>query len=269
MNENRFISCGMYTPNQDLKHAWQVFFDRFVPLVDRAGGVARELVFDGGEAVLRDRRLFIGHTCGYPLMTRLRDALVPICVPTFDVPGATGRLYCSQIVVPADSAIDSLDACRDRIVAVNTADSNSGMNLLRHALAEIGAKAPFFSEVLVTGSHALSLEAVAANRAQLAAIDCVSYQLIADREPALVAGLRVLGQSAQTCGLPFVVPRDLFTAEQHGDLVAALNQALQDTSVEVRRKLHLMRFEPVTLEAYRSIIELEKFAVEKGYPLLK
>ncbi|MDH3387212.1 MAG: PhnD/SsuA/transferrin family substrate-binding protein [Gammaproteobacteria bacterium] len=269
MNDERFISCGMYTLSRELKNAWQVLFDRLVAQIDRAAGLSRELVFDASESMLRDRRLFIGHTCGYPLMTRLQDALEPICVPIFDVPGTSGKLYCSQIVVPADSVIDSLDECRGKIVAVNNADSNSGMNLLRHALAELGAEAPFFSEVLVTGGHAQSLESVAANRAQLAAIDCVSYQLIADRDPALIGAVRVIGHSAHTCGLPFVVPRDRYSTQQRDDLVAALNHALADTPIDVTQKLHLARFEPVTFDDYRAIVELERFAIDAGYPLLK
>ena len=50
------------------------------------------------------------------------------------------------------------------------------MNLFRAAIAPLAGGRPFFSEVIVTGSHAASLEAVAdGNAPGLAAIDCVTF----------------------------------------------------------------------------------------------
>lgn len=268
MNTSRFIACGMYALNDDTKHAWQAVFDRFFPLVDLDEPFERQLRFGFDESVLRDPGLLIGHTCGYPLMTRLQDALRPFCLPCFDVPGVTGKRYCSQFIVPAGSAIETLQQCRGKIVAINNRNSNSGMNVLRYALAKLGAMPGFFSEVLMTGSHLASAEAVASNRAQLAAIDSVSYQLIADQNPDLISALRVIDYSEQTCGLPFVVPASQYSRQACANFAIALNQALAQLPVELRKKLHLARFESVGLDDYQSILELEKFAIEAGYPEL-
>jgi len=268
MNASRFIACGMYAPNYDVKNAWQVIFDHFYPLVDLGTGLMQQLVFDTDESVLRNRNLIIGHTCGYPLMTRLQDALRPFCLPCFDVPGADGKLYSSQFIVPADSIIESLQQCRGKVVAINNEDSNSGMNVLRYALAKLNATPGYFGNVLMTGSHLASLEAVAANRAQLAAVDCVTYQLIADQNPALIAALRVIGYSEQTCGLPFVMAASQYSQQACEDYVNALNQALTQLPAELREKLHLDHFESVGLEDYQSILDLESFAIEAGYAKL-
>ncbi|NCF35582.1 MAG: PhnD/SsuA/transferrin family substrate-binding protein [Gammaproteobacteria bacterium] len=265
MNADRFIACGMYTPNRDTRNAWQAVFDRFISLIDTGSGLRRELVFDGNEAMLRDRDLLIGHTCGYPLMTQLQDALTPFCVPCFDVPGASGKYYSSQFVVPADSAIESLQQCRGKIVAINGRDSNSGMNVLRHALAKLGARPHYFAETRITGGHHASIETVATNQAQLAAIDCVSYQLIADQDPDLIAAVRVIGQSEPTCGLPLVMPTAGYSRQLKETWVAALNQGLAGVPSTARKTLHLDRFESVELNDYRSIVELEKFAHKAGY----
>lgn len=265
MNSSRFVACGMYAPNDDTKNAWQAVFDHFYPLVDLGGPFERPLKFDVGESVLRNPGLLLGHTCGYPLMTRLQDALLPCCLPCFDVPGVAGKLYSSQFIVPADSAIETLQQCRGKIVAINNSNSNSGMNVLRNALATQGATPGYFSEVLMSGGHLASLEAVATNRAQLAAIDCVTYQLIADQNPALMSALRVIGFSEQTCGLPFVVPRSQYSQQLCDSYVTALNQALTAVPAGIRNKLHLDRFESVGLEDYQSILDLENFAIEAGY----
>ena len=265
MNADRFIACGMYASNQDTRNAWQAVFDQFMPLIDEDINLRQQLVFDGNEAVLRDRDLLIGHTCGYPLMTLLQDALTPLCVPCFDVPGANGKYYTSQFIVPADSAIESLQQCRGKVVAVNGRDSNSGMNVLRHALAKLGARPHYFVETRITGGHHASIEAVAANQAQLAAIDCVTYQLIADHNPDLIAAVRIIGQSEQTCGLPLVMPTAGYSRQLKNTWVAALNQGLIRVPSAARETLHLDRFESVEPNDYQSILELEKFALKSGY----
>lgn len=265
MNVSRFIACGMYAPNEDIKHAWQVLFDRFYPLVDLGGPFEHQLVFDSDESVLRAPDLVIGHTCGYPLMTRLQDALMPVCLPCFDVPGASAKLYSSQFIVPANSTIDSLQQCQGKVVAINNSNSNSGMNVLRYALAKLGTTAGFFSEVLMSGGHLASIEAVATNRAQLAAIDCVTYQLIADQNPALMSAVRIIGYSEQTCGLPFVVPRSRYSQQLCDNTISAFNQALTELPSSARTRLHLDHFESVCLDDYQSILELENLAIEAGY----
>ncbi|MCP4388421.1 MAG: PhnD/SsuA/transferrin family substrate-binding protein, partial [Gammaproteobacteria bacterium] len=194
--------------------------------------------------------------------------VLPFCLPCFDVPGVNGKLYSSQFIVPADSDIESLQQCRGKVVAINNSNSNSGMNLLRYALAKIGARPGYFSQVVISGGHFASLEAVAANRAQLAAIDCVSYQLIADQNPQLVSKLRIIDYSAQTCGLPFVVPASRYTEQRCEVYLSALKEALARLPADSAKLLHLDRFDSVTLEDYQSIVELENFAIDAGYAQL-
>jgi ABC-type phosphate/phosphonate transport system substrate-binding protein len=268
MGSENFIAFGMYTLSPALERAWQRFFDRFIPLIEAEGGLAREIVFDSSEATLRDPRMLIGHTCGYPLVTRLGDALTPFGVPVFNAPGCDGKLYRSRFIVPSGSPIESLQQCRGEIVAVNNRDSNSGMNVLRHALARLGARPGFFADVLPTGSHLHSLEAVADNRTRLAAIDCVSFRLLEDLYPELVARVRVIGDSEPTCGLPLVTPISRYSPSRAESWIAALNQALAAVPPETRRRLRLERFEAVGIGQYESILELENFAIEYGYPEL-
>lgn len=269
MSAKRFVACGMYAFNNDLRHAWQALFDGFFAALPDLGPLRRELLFETGERVLADPALLFGHTCGYPLVTRLRDRVSPFCVPVFDVPGTDGVNYSSHFIVPADSDLMTLSDCRGLIAAINTTDSNSGMNLLRHAVADLARGAPFFARVDVTGGHLHSLEAVATNRAQVAAIDCVSFELIAQQDPALVARVRSLGFSAQTCGLPFVLPGAEPDQSLAAACVEALRQALDNLAEDERRRLNLAGFEAVTLDAYDGVIELERQAREKDYAELK
>ena len=264
MGSNRFVACGMYAFNDDLRRSWRQLLDRFFALL-HPGESAPEIVFDSDRSVLLEKNLLFGHTCGYPLMTHLRGELLPFCVPCFDLPGCDGGRYSSRLVVAADSAVETLSDCRGAIVAINSADSNSGMNLLRHALATAGARPPFFREVLMTGGHGSSLAAVAGGRAQLAAIDCVSYRLIEDQDPRLAKATRSLGFSARTCGLPLVVPAARAATAPLDEWTATLGRALEALPA-VRQTLHLEGFTRVDEQDYRSILELETAAIDRGYP---
>ena len=266
--KKKFIACGMYAFSDDLAGAWQQLFACFTGLLDASGQQEIELRFDSDQSLLRDPGLFLGHTCGYPLMKHLKDQVTPFCVPVFDVPGSDGKLYSSRFIVAANSTIEALGECRGKIAAMNAADSNSGMNVLRYAIAKYNPSAAFFSRVVQTGGHLHSLEAVVDGTADVAAIDCVSFQLIQDHWPELVDQVRSIGFSVKTCGLPFVLPKSSIRDADLGLLVDNLNQALANTSETIRNRLHLLRFEPVVLEDYQSIVDLETFAIDSGYPHL-
>ena len=265
----KFITCGMYAFNAPLQQAWQSLFSRFIEQLDDAQQVEAGLRFDFAEAALRDPQLLLGHTCGYPLMTSMQDALTPFCVPVFDAPGCDGIQYCSLFVVAIDSDLRSLADCRGRIAAFNDPASNSGMNVLRHAVSQLDPGEAFFSALLESGGHLKSMQAVAEGRADVAAIDCVSYLLYLDYFPELKARLRSIGNSASSAGLPLVMPTQAFSQARADDLVEKLNLALQRVSAEHRKCLHLRHFAPVTLDDYASILQLQAFAVEKGYARLK
>jgi ABC-type phosphate/phosphonate transport system substrate-binding protein len=256
----------MYAFTEELRQAWRQLFEHFFELSDTRKQV--ELRFEHSPALLRDPALWFGHTCGYPLMTRLLEHVRPFCVPLFDVPGCDGKLYSSRFIVAADSEIDSIAASRGRVAAINGADSNSGMNVLRHAVAALADGKPFFDRVITTGRHVDSLRAVADGAADIAAIDCVSYQLIADSEPELCAGVRVIGDSVKTCGLPLVMPLGAIGDCDTALLTAQLNRALERCDDAARRRLYLGGFAEVSLDDYGSILEVEKYAVERGYPRL-
>lgn len=261
----RIITCGMYSFTDELKLAWQQLFDILMGLLD---GSDRKisLHFDADQSLLLNPVLLFGHTCGYPLMIHLQDRVSPFCVPVFDVPGCEGKFYSSRFIVGAKSDIASLADCRGKVAAINAPDSNSGMNVLRYAISDLDPARPFFSSVITTGGHLHSLEAVANRQADIAAIDCVSYQLIEDCQPELMQQVRSIGFSVKSCGLPFVVPAS--NSADSEMLIDNLNRALALAPDRVRDRLHLLSFEPVALDDYQGIVDIENHAVASGYPLL-
>ena len=262
----KFISCAMYAFTGAQQLAWQQFFDCLHPLLDQQTPLRKALEFNSDDATFSDCDLLFAHTCGYPLMKHQRDRVAPVCVPVFDVPGCDGPLYSSQFIVPVESGLQYLEDTRGKTVAINNADSNSGMNVLRHAISDLHPGERFFADVIETGGHLYSIQAVANGKAELAAIDAVSLQLIRDDQPELCARIRIIGSSTETCGLPFVAPLALTTQLDKPRLVKQFNQALEKTPAEARRVLHLSRFDAVDWDDYASIPALENEAVDRGYP---
>ncbi|HXZ15290.1 MAG TPA: phosphate ABC transporter substrate-binding protein, partial [Roseiarcus sp.] len=129
----------------------------------RARGVETppELARDVEPAALwRRPRLIFAQTCGYPYVTALRDAVVLIATPEYDFAGCDGANHCSFVVCSIRESRRELAAFRGAVAAVNAWDSNTGMNLFRATIAKVAGGRPFFSGVILTGSHAASLEAV-------------------------------------------------------------------------------------------------------------
>lgn len=220
------------------------------------------------DAVLRDPGLLLGYTCGYPLMTSLRGVVRAVAIPCYDLPGCDGATHRSLIVVAAQAPVRRLDDLRGATVAVNNTDSNTGMNLLRAAAAPHARDGRFFGAVVMTGAHVQSLAAVAAGRADIAAIDCVTHGLTARHRPDLLAGTRVLAMTEATPALPLVTRADATDAE-----IAILRHALDDAAsdpalVEARHALALTGFAEAPAERYQRVLALEAQAARLGYPTL-
>ncbi|AFT88037.1 phosphate/phosphite/phosphonate ABC transporter substrate-binding protein [Paraburkholderia phenoliruptrix] len=214
----------------------------------------------------RRPNLLMSQTCGYPLMHGLREQVQLIATPRFDAPGCEGADYASVIVTRADAPFDTLASCRGARVAYNQDDSNSGMNALRHAVAPYAQEGAFFRAALRTGSHVGSLQAVADNRADVAAIDCVTFAFVCDEMPELAPRVRRIGMTAASPGLPLIAS-DTVPAATVGALREALNEALA-VHPERAKRLRLQGFSALTLADYERIAQLENEARAVGYTRL-
>lgn len=96
----------------------------------------------------------------------------------------------------------------------------SGITGLTRDLAAMGENLDIFSERIETGGHRNSIRAVAEGRADVAAIDCMSWHLAKLFEP-LARELQVVGWTKQRKGLPYITSK-----ATPPDIAAALRGAL-------------------------------------------
>lgn len=207
--------------------------------------------------------LLLGQTCGYPYLHGLQDKVVLLATPCYAVPGCHGSDYASAIVVRAGSGIATLADARGRVAAVNEDHSNSGMNLLRHAVASLAHDGRFFGAVRLSGSHARSVALVRDGAADIAAIDCVTWAYLCDADPEAVAGLAVLGYTASAPALPLIAGRHVPERWQ-----ARLRQALLAPGpalLAAMAPLRIAAFRYCDAAEYARIAVLEAEAQQLGY----
>lgn len=245
---------------------WSAIAERLIS----AGANAPSSLARGDDyaAVWRDPNLLLSQTCGYPLLKKLRQNVQLVATPAYAVPGCIGTKHSSFFIVNAASGNEELSDLRGRVCVVNEFDSNTGMNLLRYAVAPLAKEAIFFHSVIITGSHHNSLKAVAGGRADLAAIDCVSFYHFARFEPELTSQVRIIGQSQPIEAPPFITSHNTEPATLR-ILQDALMDAARSPSLQwAFAALAIEGFETRTFADYEDILRLEKEALSFGYHTL-
>lgn len=162
--------------------------------------------------------LLLGETCSYPLETVLRGRVRYVATPVHDAPGCGAGTYRSVVIAPG--AGDDMPPPAGRgpalpsrpagPLAANAPDSMSGYVALERDLAMEGLAVP--GDVLWTGSHRASIRAVAGGKADCAAIDCVTWQIAKDHEPA-AHDVHVIGWTSERPGLPLITNHALSDAD--------------------------------------------------------
>jgi ABC-type phosphate/phosphonate transport system substrate-binding protein len=220
------------------------------------------------DGVWRSPNLLFSQTCGYPLTHGLGESVKVVATPSYNARGCEGSAYCSLIVVRRDCPAADVSGLSGKRAAINGWDSHSGMNAFRAAVAPFAREGRFFGDVLVTGGHRESLQAVARGDAEVAAVDAVTHALLTAQAPDELEGLRVLAETARAPGLPFITAGSAEPGRLAA-LRAGLAAVLQDPELKpARAALLLTGFEARPVEDYALFPAWAREAAEAGYPEL-
>jgi len=213
--------------------------------------------------------LLFSQTCGYPLTDALSGRVGLLATPCYAAEGTAGPDYCSVIVVAAGSGARQLDDLRGSVCAVNGTDSQSGYNALRTLLAPLAQGRRFCRSVAISGSRRASLQMVTTGAADFAAIDCVTWALVARHRPAEIAGVRPLSRTPAVPGLPYITAGTA-DADRRRRLVDGLRLAFADPGLaETRAALLLEGMAELPLSRYAPIPAMRRAAEQAGYPVLQ
>ncbi|MCK6454466.1 MAG: PhnD/SsuA/transferrin family substrate-binding protein [Alphaproteobacteria bacterium] len=216
----------------------------------------------------RDKALLFSQGCGYPLTHEFAGHWQVIATPCYAAPGCDGAAYRSVLIVPAESALWSLDQLRGCTACYNSEDSHSGFNVLRATFAPLARDGRFFGKVVRSFGHIKSAALVQESEVDVASLDCVTHALFARHAPHRLAGTRVLHETEPAPGLPYVTSAAT-DPQTLARLRAGLTAALGDPALEdVRERLLIAGARQLPDTAYRVIPRFAERAAGWGYPRL-
>ena len=189
--------------------------------------------------------MLFSQTCGMPYRTKLYDKVKIAGTPDYGIENCPPGYYRSVLIKHKSDPRSSLDEFSGKRVALNGFNSQSGFAALADAINNMDTR---FSQCLVTGAHANSVAAVADGKADIAAIDIITWRLLA-REKDVTEDVEVFAQTDPTPGLPFICNINI-CAKTVFMAVADAIKALSDSDREL---LMLRDIVWINHDAYMSV----------------
>jgi ABC-type phosphate/phosphonate transport system substrate-binding protein len=189
--------------------------------------------------------LVLSQTCGYPFRARLQDKVTYVGTPDYGIEGAPPGFYRSVFVARKDDPRQTLADFDGARFAYNEALSQSGWAAPQIHAARLGLRLP---PALQTGGHRRSAAAVAESRADIAALDAVTFALMQNAD-AVVASLQVVGQTDPTPGLPLITAQ----GRDPAPIFDAVSEAIASLSPMDRDLLHLKGLIRIPKAAYLDV----------------
>ncbi|MCF2904433.1 PhnD/SsuA/transferrin family substrate-binding protein [Octadecabacter sp. CECT 8868] len=144
--------------------------------------------------------LLLGQICNFPYRASFRDRVTRIGCADYGLKDTPAGYYHSVFVVRAGEASRGLAPATLGRFAYNDAQSQSGWGAPLARVSEMGLT---FHTTIKTGAHYDSMMAVADGRADLAAIDAVTWRMFEAWEPR-VTELQVIGRTGLSPGMTFI-----------------------------------------------------------------
>ncbi|KAI1192804.1 ABC-type phosphate/phosphonate transport system, periplasmic component [Nemania serpens] len=167
----------------------------------------------------RHPSLLFSQTCWGPMELGLADHVEVVGQQDYStVEGGSAELYSSAVVArwitndvppPLDGTSNlPLEYLRGKRLTYNSTDSMSGLLGLARDLTSLNEDLNVFSKRLESGGHRNSIIAIAEGKADVAAVDCFTWQL-AKRFESTASELAVVGWTARRRGLPFIASKHI------------------------------------------------------------
>lgn len=189
--------------------------------------------------------LLLAQTCGYPFRAHLHPKVTLVATPDYGVPGCAPGEYCSYFIARRDDPRASLSTFDGVPLAYNEALSQSGWAAPQNHAAAAGLHLP---AGLKTGAHRLTAHAIAQGKADLGAVDAVTWRHLQRVDPT-VQGLHVIAQTRPTPGLPLITAQAALAPL----LSSTISQAIAHLPAATRAILGLRGLVLIAPSAYLAV----------------
>ena len=151
----------------------------------------------------------VGQICGITFANAPSGQLRYLATFVADAPTVPAGHYNSILVTPRENGLSTpadFDPARHKAVINETSSFSGNLTFAAHMAAEYNTG---LGTPLASGAHLKSIGMVARGKADLAAIDRISFALARHTAPEDVAGVTVIGETASHPGVPFVADASL------------------------------------------------------------
>lgn len=211
----------------------------------------------------------IGFICGLPYVME-RDEVQPgidlLLAPVMKDPKYKDMpIYYSYVIAHKDSKIKNFSDLKGSTFTFNDEISNSGYNMPRAHLIDLGETAGFFSTIIRSGSHEESIRMVALGQADVSAVDSLVYDYDRINHPEYVRQTKII-ETLGPAGIPPVVV-SVKTPLPLRKKIQDILLGMKDDPVGKRclEKALVDRFTIVDDSNYDNIRKMKKQAQDSGY----
>lgn len=160
------------------------------------------------DAMLEDGAINFGFVCGLPYVLK-REQATPkvqlVAAPVMKFSHYNNKpKYFSYVIVHKDSKCKNFADLKGCIYVYSDEISNSGYNMPRARLIELGETNGFFDRVLRSGSHEESIRMVALGMADASSIDSLVFDYDMIRNPEYVSKIKII-EKLGPAGIPPLV----------------------------------------------------------------
>jgi ABC-type phosphate/phosphonate transport system substrate-binding protein len=176
---------------------WQLIRDNLIQ-----NGIDAPEALSQGEDLDHWRRddLVLSQTCGMPYRLHLHEQVQLVGTPDYNLPDCPAGCYNSLFIVNAHETRTDLSDFASANLAINAMISQSGFAAAQSTAKKAGFQ---FENLSISGGHIASAKMVATGKADIAAIDAMTWHDI-QKYNDFPNQIKVLIKTASTPGLPYI-----------------------------------------------------------------
>jgi phosphonate transport system substrate-binding protein len=276
----KMVVTAAFVSNKGLP-IYQALADYLGKKLKRDAKLISGLTYTESDLLLSQGIIQVGFVCGLPYTHAMKaGAYKLLAMPVMalkqgrypDVPGyekVPGK-YFAYTIVRKDSPLKSWQDLRGHSYTYNEQNSNSGYNMPRYKLVQLGARSweDWFSQIKVSGSHEESIRLVSRGFVDASSVDSLVLDFdrsIKDSDALNVKVIEVLGYP-QGAGITPVVISNKTDPKLASELQAALlNMHKDPEGRRILAKALIMRFDPPNDKNYDDVRQMEQAARDAGF----
>lgn len=252
---------GMVTPEEGLAYYRQLS-EYMARRIGRPARIVDKRSYAEVNGLVESRDVDVAFVCSGPYVDGRRDfGMELLAAPVVDGKAT----YNGYIIVPRNSTTRSLRDLRGKTFAFTDPDSNTGKLVPTYELARMGQTPDgFFSKVIYTRAHDLSIEAVAELRVDGAAVDGLVWDYASATAPRDTSRTRIIWRS-EPFGIPPVVVHPYLDESLKAKVQAILLGAHRDPEGRaILRHMRVDRFTTIEDSAYDSVRRMQAWVESRG-----